>query len=102
MPNVKMEGILWKKNCKASPTLSAIEALFGNIKARYKVFNRKNKFANIDRSIVQAFESIKEKDIFGAFRLSLKYMIRGYQKKNIFVTTSKLKEEHNECLNGLK
>jgi hypothetical protein len=87
------KGVLWLKNAVASPTLSAIEVVFGQVKARFKAYNRASGFKEMDQSIIKAFEKVEKKDVFGAFRLSLKFMLRAYAKEPIFVDSRTAEKE---------
>ena len=91
-------GVIWLKNAAASPQLNPIERLFGYLKKFFRKYNTRKRYLDLNATVMEAFGTLGATHVESSIRVMLRYVVRAYFSKSIFVDYRLVKEEEPALL----
>lgn len=95
-------GVLWFKNAPASPQLNPIERVFTYVKRQFRKENTRLRYLDLTKAVMVGLESVTRQQAMAAMRITLRYLLRAYCEKTIFLDHKQVVEEEAELLINLK
>ena len=95
-------GVLWFKNAPATPQLNPVERVFTYVKKEFRKENTRLRYLDLTAAVIKGFESVTKQQVEAALRITIRFLLRAYCRKTVFVDYDQVKDEEGQLLNNLK